>query len=258
MPKDSIKQILFITLSVCLTCSIIVSTAAVGLRKEQQQNESLERNTNILIAAGLLTQDEASPTRVNQLLSQAEIYLVDLEKGVISEDLDATGYNQRDAARDPELSRPLTRQEDIAGIGRLEKYAQVYSIKKEQESVLILPVRGYGLWSTLYGYIALDADDLNTVIGLTFAEHKETPGLGGEVDNPKWKAQWSGKKLFDENGNLAIKLVKGGVVKSSDDAVYQVDALSGASLTSRGIDNLLHFWFGELGYERFINNLRSG
>lgn len=258
MKKDSIQQILFITLSVCLTCSIIVSTAAVGLRTAQHKNELLERNTNILLAAGLLTKDEVSAARVNQLLSQVKTYLVNLEDGTINEDLDATQYNQRDAARDPQLSRPLTRQEDLAGIGRLEKYAQVYSIKNGDDTVIILPVRGYGLWSTLYGYLALDGNDLNTIIGLTFAEHKETPGLGGEVDNPKWQAQWPGKKLFDKTGNLAIKLVKGGAAKGEDDAIHQVDALSGASLTSRGLNNMLQFWLGKLGYEQFINHLKEG
>ena len=258
MKKDSIQQILFITLSVCLTCSIIVSVSAVGLRSTQQKNEALERNTNILLAAGLLTEDEVSPARVNQLLAQVEIHLVDLEEGIIKRGMDATLYDQRDAARDPELSRPLSPQKDIAGIGRLEKYTQVYFVKQGDSSVIILPIRGYGLWSTLYGYLALDRQDLNTIVGLTFAEHKETPGLGGEVDNKRWKAQWPQKKLFDEDGKLAIRLIKGGAGQGEENAVHQVDALSGASLTSRGINNMLQFWFGELGYEKFINNLRKG
>ena len=255
MKKDSIQQIVFITLCVCLTCSIVVSVAAVGLRSAQERNEVLERNTNILLAAGLLNEDEVSPARVRQLLSQAEIYLVDLEKGVINEELDALNYDQRKAARDPQLSRPLSSQEDIAGISRLEKYAQVYFMK--QENVIILPVRGYGLWSTLYGYLALDANDLNTIVGLTFAEHKETPGLGGEVDNPRWQAQWPQKKLFDENGELTIRLIKGGATSDGAGAVHEVDALSGASLTSRGINNLLIFWFGDLGYKNFLINLKE-
>ena len=257
MQKESIRQILLVSLGVCLTCSIVVSGAAVFLRNEQDKNTALERQINILLAAGLLAQDEISAARVQQLFDQVETQLVDLESGTIVKNADPAQYDQREAMRDPQLSRTLTRKEDIAGLGRLEKYAEVYFVTKENNLILVLPVRGYGLWSTLYGYLALDGKDLNTIIGLTFAEHKETPGLGGEVDNPKWKAQWPGKKLFDEKGDLAIKLVKGSAAKEGQELSYQVDALSGASLTSRGVNNLLQFWFGEMGYGKFIDNLKK-
>ena len=256
MRKESIKQILLVSFGVCFACSIVVSSAAVLLRDAQERNTALERQINILLAAGALSRDEISAARVRQLFNQVETRIVDLEAGTIARNMDATQYDQRTAIRDPRLSRALTREEDLAGLGRLEKYAVVHFIKKGNDSIMVLPVRGYGLWSTLYGYLALDGEDLNTIIGLTFAEHKETPGLGGEVDNPKWKAQWPGKKLFDEEGNLAIGLVKGTAAKEGPEVFHEVDALSGASLTSRGINNLLQFWFGELGYGTFFDNFK--
>ena len=70
-------------------------------------------------------------------------------------------------------------------------------------------MRGYGSWSTLYGFMAVKGD-LDTVAGFGFYQHGETPGLGGEVDNPKWRGQWPGKELFDDNGKLAVQIVKGG------------------------------------------------
>ena len=82
-------------------------------------------------------------------------------------------------------------------------------------------------------------------------------GLGGEVDNPRWKALWPGKEIY-QDGNVAIDLVKGNVDESTPNASHKVDALSGATLTSRGIANLLQFWMGELGYQKFLENLRSG
>ncbi|MOA31350.1 Na(+)-translocating NADH-quinone reductase subunit C [compost metagenome] len=118
-------------------------------------------------------------------------------------------------------------------------------------------MRGYGLWSTLYGFLALKGD-LNTVVGLGFYQHGETPGLGGEVDNPKWKALWNGKSLFDEQGQLAIQIIKGSVDAQSPNASHQVDGLAGATLTSKGVHNLLHFWLGENGFGPFLAKLNNG
>ena len=133
-----------------------------------------------------------------------------------------------------------------------------YIVETDGElDTLVLPVRGYGLWSTLYGFLALQ-EDLNTVAGLGFYQHGETPGLGGEVDNPKWRSLWEGKKLYNEDGELAIQIVKGGVDPQSPNAKYRVDALAGATLTSNGVNNLLHFWLGENGFGPFIANLRAG
>ena len=121
---------------------------------------------------------------------------------------------------------------------------------------IILPIRGYGLWSTLYGFIALESDG-NTVAGLGFYEHAETPGLGGEVDNPRWKASWPGKQVY-RDGDVTIGLIKGSVDPASADATWQIDGLAGATLTARGVTNLVQFWLGKNGFEPFLNNLQSG
>ena len=147
---------------------------------------------------------------------------------------------------------------DIAGIKSRAKFATVYMLRNDKGELerLILPIHGYGLWSTLYGFVALE-NDLNTVIGLGFYEHAETPGLGGEVDNPKWKATWPGKKMFDNKGDAVFELKKGGVDFSKPEAIYQVDALAGASLTSRGVTNLVRFWMGRDGFGSFIETIRK-
>jgi Na+-transporting NADH:ubiquinone oxidoreductase subunit C len=123
-------------------------------------------------------------------------------------------------------------------------------------SRVVLPVHGYGLWSTMYGFLALEAD-LDTVSGLRFFEHAETPGLGGEVDNPRWQAQWSGKRLFDEAGEFALQVLKGRVPEGAPDAQHKVDGLSGATITTRGVDNLVRFWVGEQAYGPFLARLRQ-
>ena len=120
---------------------------------------------------------------------------------------------------------------------------------------VILPDRGLGLWGTLYGYLAIEPD-LNTIIGLEYFSHKETPGLGAEVDNPRWKSKWRGKKIRSSSGEFKIEVIKGLVKPESPEKKYQVDGLSGATITSRGVSNMLAFWLGELGYAKFLNKLK--
>jgi Na+-transporting NADH:ubiquinone oxidoreductase subunit C len=121
---------------------------------------------------------------------------------------------------------------------------------------LILPIYGKGLWSTLYGFLALEKD-LKTVSGITFYQHGETPGLGGEVDNPNWKGKWQGKQAFDDSGDVIIKVIKGAVIPGAPDADHQIDGLSGATLTARGVDNLVQFWLGENGYGPYLQQIRE-
>jgi Na+-transporting NADH:ubiquinone oxidoreductase subunit C len=108
----------------------------------------------------------------------------------------------------------------------------------------------------LYGFVALESD-ANTIAGLGFYEHGETPGLGGEVDNPRWKALWEGKRAY-RDGQVAINVAKGAVNPQSSGANWQVDGLSGATLTSRGVSNLVQFWLGAEGFQPYLTNLRGG
>ncbi len=252
--KDTIKYTITVAVLLCLVCSVIVSTAAVLLRPAQQANRALDVKQNILAAAGMLNPSQSVEAQFERVRPR----LVDLSSGEFSEALDLATYDQRKALKDSSLSDSLSRQEDVAGIGRRERYSQVYFAENDQgQEILILPVRGAGLWSTLYGFIALESD-YNTVTGLGFYEHGETPGLGGEVDNPRWKALWPGKQVFDESGEVAIEVIKGSVDEGTSNAEHKVDGLSGATLTGRGVHNLLNYWLGDNGYGPFLDNLKSG
>ena len=123
-------------------------------------------------------------------------------------------------------------------------------------TAVILPVHGYGLWSTLYGYLAVKPDG-REVQGLQFYDHAETPGLGGEVDNPRWRGLWPGKLLTDDGGELKIEVVKG-AASDGPEGVHQVDGLAGATLTARGVNNLVRYWVSEDGFGPFLKNLREG
>ncbi|MGK9064455.1 Na(+)-translocating NADH-quinone reductase subunit C [Stutzerimonas chloritidismutans] len=256
--KESTARTLVVALLVCLVCSVFVAGAAVALRPTQLENRQLDKQRSILAIAGL-GEVGMSANQVKTLYSERIVArLVDLETGEFSDEFDPNSFDPLVAAKDPKLSQALPSEEDIASIKRRERYSVVY-IVEENDSIdtLIMPIRGYGLWSTLYGFIAVKGD-LNTVEGLGFYQHGETPGLGGEVDNPKWRSQWQGKELFNDDGKLAIQVVKGGVDPQSPRADHQVDALAGATLTSNGVNNLLRFWLGEDGFGPFIANLRDG
>lgn len=256
--NDSIKKTITVTLLLCIVCSVVVSTAAVMLKPAQVANKSLDFKRNILAASGLL-EGATSARDVERIFAERiTTQVVDLNTGKFTDAINPASYDQMKAAKDPALSQPLSAEDDIAKISRRENYSVVYLVKDgEKLSRVVLPIKGYGLWSTLYGFLALEAD-ANTVVGLGFYQHGETPGLGGEVDNPRWKSQWQGKEVFDAQGRIAIRLLKGAVDPSAPDAKHHIDGLSGATLTSRGVDNLLHFWLGENGYKPFLDNLLKG
>jgi Na+-transporting NADH:ubiquinone oxidoreductase subunit C len=256
--KESTTRTLLVALLVCLVSSVFVAGAAVALRPTQLENRQLDKQRSILAIAGL-GEAGMSANQVKTLYGERIVAkLVDLQTGKFSDEFDPNSFDPLVAAKDPELSKALPSEKDIASIKRRERYSVAYIVEENGEmETLILPVRGYGLWSTLYGFIAIESD-LNTVAGLGFYQHGETPGLGGEVDNPRWRSQWEGKELFNDNGELAIQIVKGGVDPQSPRADHQVDALAGATLTSNGVNNLLHFWLGENGFGPFIANLRAG
>ncbi|GAB2502601.1 Na(+)-translocating NADH-quinone reductase subunit C [Microbulbifer agarilyticus] len=255
--KDSVKGTLLVALVLCIVCSVVVSTAAVMLKPTQKANAELDMKKNVLLAGGLITPDQTSRKAIEEAFGNVTIKYVDLRTGKFTDEAPAGGSG-RAAAKVPSASEKLPADQDIAKIIRRENIKEVYLVEEGGEMErIILPVRGYGLWGQLYGFLALEKD-LNTVAGLGFYEHKETPGLGGEVDNPRWKSQWEGKEVYDADGSVDISVIKGSVDQNSPQAIHQVDGLSGATLTSKGVDNLVKFWLGNDGFGPFLKHLKAG
>lgn len=255
--NDSIGKTFFVVIALCLVCAIIVSTAAVQLRPKQQENKLLDTQVNILRAAGLMT-----PGGDISALYQEHIVtkLINLDTGEEVTDIDPLTYDYRRAMKDPAASISLSAAEDKASIRTRANIAPVYFAYNDGKdsgefSSIILPVHGYGLWSTMHAFLALETD-ANTIIGLNYYEHGETPGLGGEIQNPIWRAQFAGKKLFDDAGNPAIRVMKPG--NAAKGSAHDVDGLSGATLTSNGVQHTFDFWAGEKGFAKFLANVRAG
>jgi Na+-transporting NADH:ubiquinone oxidoreductase subunit C len=227
------------------------------LKDRQDANAVLDLQKKVLSVSGIMEEGQKlTPPEVNQLFdSNIQSIVIDLESGEIAQDVDPSTFDQQKAAADPELSKPAP--ENRAKVRRVPNNALVFQVVQDGElTATILPIEGAGLWGTLYGFIAL-APDLQTVQGLTFYMHKETPGLGGEIDNPRWKNLWPGRKVFDESGRVALHVAKGAAGTPEEDP-YEVDGLSGATLTSRGVTNTLAFWLGDDGFGPYLEASRTG
>ncbi len=261
--KETVTRTILVALVLSVFFSVIVSTAAVMLKPLQVKNQNLNIKTNILAAADMLPA-AASPEEIEAAFQQFEVKLVNLKTGKYVEPgfvgvEEAMKYDMYKAASNPQLSSDIPAGEDMAGIGRRPDVAKIYVLRENGElKKVVLPIHGYGLWSTLYGFVSLKGD-ANTIEGLGFYQQAETPGLGGEVDNPRWKSQWEGKVIYGQDmTEPKIKLVKGGVNENTKNREHKVDALSGATLTSRGVENLVNYWLGDRGYAQYLKNLRQG
>ncbi|QSA95903.1 Na(+)-translocating NADH-quinone reductase subunit C [Methylococcus sp. EFPC2] len=268
LPNDSFEKTIAVAFALCLVGAVLVSGSAVILKPLQVANKEADEKVNILEVVGLLEKD----TNVDEAFKKFEAKIVDLETGDYIDAVNPATYNQRKAAKDPGSSYEIPADKDIAKIGRKPRYAKVYLVKEEGKTkAVILPVNGYGLWSTMYGYLALEADG-QTVIGLNLFDQAETPGLGGEVVNPKWKALWKGKKVYKESGEAGkeffakdhtevgepvLGLVKGSVDPSKPGSEHQVDGLAGATLTSNGVTNLVRYWLSSEGFAPYLAKFRS-
>ncbi len=255
MQRSASYSILFAAV-VCLVCAVFVSVSAVSLKTRQDDNAFLDKQRNVLVAAGLASEDEVlTREQIQERFGPIESVVVDLSSGEERSDVDPETFDQRKATSDPQTSRATVK--NPAGIQRVPNQALVYRLVENDElRLVILPIEGKGLWSTLYGFIALDAD-LETIRGITFYEHKETPGLGGEVDNPRWKALWPGRRAFGEDDEPRIEVIRGQAGPPAEDP-YRVDGLSGATMTSRGVGRLVRFWLGDEGFAPYLDTLRQG
>jgi Na+-transporting NADH:ubiquinone oxidoreductase subunit C len=256
MQLNSVKYTIFFATIICTVCSIMVAVSAVALAARQETNRKVYKQRNVLMAAGIIKDGQkVSNQEVIKVFNEnIEMKLVDLKTGEYVTEGDPAAYDQLHAREDPAQSEPAAPNE--SSIKRVPKLGLVFQVMKDgTANAVVIPVEGYGLWGTLYGYLAFE-HDANTIRGITYYDHKETPGLGGEVDNPKWKALWTGRKGYDEQGKPAIKVIKG-MAGAVDAAPHSIDGLSGATITSNGVTHMMDFWLGENGYGPFLHKFRE-
>ena len=268
MSTEGTSQTIKVTLLVCVVCAVLVSFFSVELKARQEENKRLDKLKNILSVANLI-EEGAKAERINEIFAEnITPEIIELDDGEkISHDSykdklaieNFDDFDFKNYAKNPKYNRKIPSDKDIANIKKTSQYMPVYFVKKEGKiEEVILPIYGKGLWETMYGFIALDKD-LNTVKGFTFYQHGETPGLGGEVDNPLWKALWKDKEVYGDNGSVEIGVVKKGTYDASnpEDKLHKIDGLAGSTLTSRAVDRLVRFWLDDEGYRPFLEKLKK-
>ena len=256
LQRDSVGYTVGFAAVVCLVCAIPIAGAAVLLRPTQAENQRVDRLSKVLGVAGLLSStDKLTRSEIlERFKANVTPRVVELKSGAYVDSVDANGYDQRAASRDPERSDRAP--ENDARVLRVPRRGIVYELRRgDTVTSLIIPIQGYGLWSTMYGYIALKAD-ASTISGITFYEHGETPGLGGEIENPRWQARWKGRVVFDSSGKVTVRVVKGATGPASTDP-YRIEGISGATITSRGVSNTVHFWLGPDGFGPYLDRYRN-
>ena len=270
MQTESPKQTMIVATCLCLVCSVLVSTAAVVLRPAQQIQKTQDIQKNILKVAGLYNESRS----IKSQFKVVEPVLIELAgkrpriANPAEEGIDLKTYDAKKASKKEHDSIEVSPPGALPQIARREIYTIAYEVRKEDGVLdqVILPIYGKGLWSTLYGFIAVDADG-QTIRGITFYQHGETPGLGGEVDNEAWKAVWPGKSAFAaadiEHASLdhlpipTIQVAKGQVTPEMAQAEHKVDGLSGATITSNGVTAFVRYWLGPDAFGSYLHQLRT-
>ena len=256
MDKDSIGNTFFVAVALCLVCSAFVALAAVGLRPIQEKNKALDKKKNVLIAAGLCSKGDKID--VAQLFAERIVdRVIELSSGNdVTADLgdQAATFDAEASLQEQGQFILVPPEQDIATLKKRENLAHVYLVKTSASdatpSQYVFPIRGKGLWSTCKGFLAINAD-LKTASGITYYEDGETPGLGGEINSKEFQDKWPGKVIFGENNEVILEVSKSA---TSD---HQVDALSGATITSKGVQYMIQYWLGPNGYGPYLDQLRS-
>lgn len=251
LPNDSRTKTLTVAFLVALVCATAVSFTAVALKPLQDANLERQRQARMeeMIAALPGMADILREAGADSL----ETHIVNLDRGTFLVDVDPAGFDFHAAARDQNLSIALDRDVDVAGIGRRPNLAPVHLLRSGTKLVLVvLPVYGTGYQSTIRAYLALEGD-LKTIAALSIYEQGETPGVGSRITDTAWQALWPGRQIADEDGVIRISVVRGNATN-----LFEVDGISGATRSTTGVTNILHFWLGAHGFGPFLARLATG
>lgn len=258
MDNDSPLKAILVVVLVALVTSSLVSATVVVLRPIQLNNQLLERSRNIMQITGLMP--SGATLRHEEMLSlfkSLDARIVNIDAAIFDTSIDPYSFEQRSAANDPETSVAIPPEYDLAALGRRGSFAPVFLVWNGDELVrIILPIHGSGMWAPMYGYVALEPD-LNTIADATFYEQNETPGLGDQIARPDWLALWRGRQIYDERGEIRFAVAATRVDPNSLSAPYEVDALTGATITTDAVTALVQYWFGAHGYRPFLAHLRE-
>ena len=218
MNTNSNKYIIIYSVILVMVVAVSLTFVAMALKPKQEDNIRIEKMQNILASAHIETTVKDAISLYDKYITST---LVVNNKGEIVPGIDAFSINLA-----AELKKPADNQQ-----------LPVFIATIEGTQYTILPVRGKGLWGPIWGYIALE-NDYNTIFGVVFDHKSETPGLGAEINTPAFEDMFNGKTIFNEQGKfVSIGVLKGGAPEGD---LHAVDAISGGTITSKGLEYMLH------------------
>ncbi len=234
---------------VTMVSALVLATAATALKPRQELNARLDKMKSILKAMALVKAGEALTGEELEKRFQENVELVFVDyRGTVDSAYKDPKHNQDKLLKNLGLAEKLPAGiPDKKGLDTtkgIEKLRLIVYVQKSRPggsaAAYVIPLLGRGLWGPIHGYLCLDGKDLNTVTGVIFLTEKETPGLGKEIEKPKFQEQFKGKLIFDENGLLrSIRVIKGKVDPTHPDARHQVDGVSGATITCNSVTKML-------------------
>ena len=236
--RQSNLYIILYSAAITVVCGGLLAFAAVSLKDKQDANIAMEQKKNIL--SSVLTLKEGD--------NIDEIYRKQVKAFVID--------------YDGNVKNGLKPEQVIVAIeykkAPKDRLLPVYEFRSEVDSAkvefAVMPLYGYGLWNNIWGFLAVKSD-FNTVQGVKFQHAGETPGLGARIESEEVQERFKGKSIFD-NGTLAPIVIQKGEGHEYPDSPHKVDGMSGATLTGKGVNNMLKDYLA--CYENYLKKKVAG
>ncbi len=248
LPNESRTKTLIMAFLVSAVCALMVSGATVLLRPIQAANRAAEEQARIEGLVKGIPGMASLLAKSGGTLSKVVIDLGDARaaQDVTSDTLDA-------ALSDTGNWTALDAGADLAGLGQRPNFVQIFLLREGEDiSLVLLPMTGQGYGGRIDAILAVEGD-MNTIAGIAITSHSETPGLGGRIEDPSWQANFPGTELRDSSGDLRFNVARGDAASA-----YQVDGITGATRTTRGISQMVRFWLGPDGYGPLLRAIARG
>ena len=218
------KNKYFFIITVSFICSMLLSLASEGLKDKKNLNIELDKKKNILQSIGIETVGLSSEMIISKFNFNIKEQVINIDGMIVNDILHK------------DLEKNINRRSgDTEYYNENNKYFPLFI--SETMNSIILPISGKGLWSSLFGYVAINSKNYSTVNGITFYAHGETPGLGAEISKDWFKSNFVGKEIYDGGTLVSVRVAKAGMANKSSS--YEVDGISGATITSNGVEELL-------------------
>ncbi len=233
MKDFSNKYIMIFSVVMVVAVAILLSLVALVLQPKQQKNVEVEKKMQILASMNVPSEKSTAEGLYDKYIRES--FVINTE-GKMFDGVDAFTVTLR-----AEQKKPLA-----------EQYLPVFvAVADNGDTLRIFPLEGKGLWGPIWGYVSLK-EDLSTIAGVTFDHKGETPGLGAEINTTTFESQFHDKNLFENGAFVSVKVVKGGARPGN---LHEVDAVSGGTITSKGLEAMLHD--GLVKYEKYLSQNRK-